>query len=67
MNLKTLGLEFVRVFTIALLTAAVVIFMRNILARANNDVNWGTAFLFTVLFGIIQTWMKSREIIAKQS
>ncbi len=62
MNIKRLVLEFVTVFTIALATAALVTFLWNTIVHAKSTVNWETAFLFAILFGIVQTWVKWREV-----
>jgi hypothetical protein len=65
MKIEKLALEFVTVFSVALVTAAMVTLMWNIIGHAKSSINWETSFLFAFLFGIIQTWVKSREIKAK--
>jgi hypothetical protein len=62
MNIKRLGVEFVTVFAVALVTAAIVILLWNIIVHAEGTIDWEISFLFAILFGIIQTWVKSREI-----
>jgi len=62
MNIKILVVEFVTVFAVTLVTAAIVTFLWNIIMHAEGIIDWETSFLFAILFGIIQTWVKSREI-----
>jgi hypothetical protein len=62
MNIKKLVVEFVTVFAVALVTAAIVTLLWNIIVHAEGIIDWETSFLFALLFGIIQTWVKSREI-----
>jgi hypothetical protein len=55
MNNKKLVVEFVAVFAITLVTAAMVTFLWNIIGHAESTMDWETSFLFAILFGIIQT------------
>jgi di/tricarboxylate transporter len=52
----------VTVFAVALVTAVMVTLLLNIIWHAENTIDWETAFLFAILFGIIQAWVKSREM-----
>ena len=62
MNIKKLVVEFGTVFTIALLTVALVTFLWNLIGHGESTIDWETSFRFAVMFGIILTWAKSREI-----
>lgn len=61
MNIRKMGVEFITVFAIALVTAALVTFLWNTIVHADRSVDWEISFLFAILFGIIQTLMKWRE------
>lgn len=62
MIIKGLLVEFVTVFAVALMTAAIVTFLWNFIGHGESIIDWEISFLFAILFGIIQTWVKSREI-----
>ena len=62
MNIKKLVVEFVTVFAVALVISAIVTFLWNIIGYGESTVDWETSFRFAILFGIILTWAKSREI-----
>ena len=62
MNIKKLVVEFGTVFAVALVTVAMVTFLWNIIGHAESAVDWETSFRFAIIFGIILTWAKSREI-----
>ena len=61
MNIKKQVVEFVTVFAVALVTVALVTFLWNIIGHAESAVDWETSFRFAIIFGIILTWIKSRE------
>jgi len=65
MKLKLLAIEFLTVFAVALVTTAVVTLLWNIIGHGVYSVDWETAFRFAIVFGIIMTWIKSREISGK--
>ncbi|MGB8980800.1 MAG: hypothetical protein WCC12_02890 [Anaerolineales bacterium] len=65
MNIKKLAVEFVTVFAVALVTTAVVTFLWNIIGHGASAIDWETSFRFAIIFGIILTWVKSREIKEK--
>jgi hypothetical protein len=65
MNIKKQVVEFGTVFAITLMTAAIVTFLWNIIGHGEGAVDWETSFRFAILFGIILTWAKSREIKKK--
>ena len=61
MNIKKLVAEFVTVFAVTLVTVVLVTFLWNIIAHGQSAVDWETSFRFATIFGIILTWIKSRE------
>jgi len=65
MNIKKLVIEFGTVFAIALVVTAIVTFLWNVIGHGESAVDWETSFRFAVIFGIILTWAKSREIKEK--
>ena len=65
MNIKKLAIEFGTVFVVALLTVALVTFLWNLIAHGESTVDWETSISFAIMFGIILTWAKSREIKEK--
>ncbi len=65
MNIKKLVVEFVTVFAVALMTTAIVTFLWNIIGHGESTLDWETSFRFAIIFGIILTWVKSREIKEK--
>ena len=65
MNTKKLVIEFGAVFVLALVTVATVTFLWNIIGHGESTIDWETSFRFAIMFGIILTWAKSREIKEK--
>jgi len=65
MNIKKLAIEFGTVFTVALVTVALVTFLWNLIGHGERTVDWETSFSFAIMFGIMLTWTKSREIKEK--
>jgi hypothetical protein len=61
MNIKKLVVEFVTVFAVALVTTAIVTFLWNIIGHGASTIDWEISFRFAIIFGIILTWVKSRE------
>ena len=61
MNIKKLVVEFVTVFAVTLVTVAVVTFLWNLIGHGQSAIDWETSFRFATIFGIILTWVKSRE------
>ena len=62
MKMKKLAVEFVTVFAVTLVTVAIVIFLWNVIEHGVSIIDWETSFRFAVVFGIVLTWVKSREI-----
>jgi hypothetical protein len=65
MNIKKLVVEFVIIFAVTLVTAALVTFLWNFIGLGESSVDWETSFRFAIIFGIILTWAKSREVKEK--
>ena len=61
MNIKKLVVEFGTLFAVTLVTVAIVTFLWNIIGHGESAVDWETSFRFAIIFGIILTWVKSRE------
>jgi hypothetical protein len=61
MNIKKLVVEFVTVFAVALVVTVIVTFLWNIIGHGASTIDWETSFRFAIVFGIILTWVKSRE------
>ena len=62
MTIKKLAVEFGTVFTVALVAVSMLTFLWNFIGHGESRVDWEIAFRFAILFGIILTWAKSREI-----
>ena len=65
MNIKKLVVEFVAVFAVALVAVLIVTFLWNIIGHGESTIDRETSFRFAIIFGIILTWAKSREIKEK--
>ena len=61
MNIKRLVVEFATVFAVTLVTVVLVTFLWNLIGHGKSAVDWETSFRFATIFGIILTWIKSRE------
>ena len=61
MNIKKLVVEFVTVFAVVLVTVALVTFLWNLIGHGESAVDWETSFRFAIIFGIILTWVESRD------
>jgi membrane associated rhomboid family serine protease len=66
MNIKTLLVEFKTIFTVTFITVALVTFLWNLIGHGQSAVDWETSFRFATIFGVILTWVKSRETKEKQ-
>lgn len=65
MKIKKLVVEFITVFLVTLVTVALVTFLWNLIGHGKSIIEWETTFRFAIIFGIILTWVKSREIKEK--
>jgi hypothetical protein len=61
MNIKKLVIEFVTVFAVVMVIAAIVTLLWNIVGHGASTIDWETSFRFAIILGIILTWAKSRE------
>lgn len=46
---------------VTLVTTAIVTFLWNIIGHREGTIDWETSFRFAIIFGIVLTWVKSRE------
>jgi H+/Cl- antiporter ClcA len=65
MNFKKLIAEFITLFAVALVISVIVTFLWNVIGHGESTIDWETSFRFAIMFGIIFTWEKSREIKEK--
>jgi hypothetical protein len=65
LNIRKLVVEFVTVFAVALVTTAIVTFLWNLIGHGEGTIDWETSFRFAIVFGILLTWLKSREVKEK--
>ena len=65
MNIKKMVVEFVTTFAAALATAVLVTYLWSRIGYGKTSVDWETSFTLAILFGVILTWTKSREIKAR--
>jgi hypothetical protein len=61
LNIRKLVVEFVTVFAVVLVIAAIVTFLWNIVGHGASTIDWETSFRFAIILGIILPWAKSRE------
>ena len=61
MNIKKLVVGFGTVFAVTLVIIALVTFLWNVIGHSESAVDWETSFRFATIFGVILTWVKSRE------
>ena len=62
MDIKKLVIEFGTVFAVVLVTVALVTFLWNLIGHGASTIDWETSFRFAIIFGILITWVKSREV-----
>ncbi len=62
MKVKKLVVEFSFVFAVTLLTVVLVSFLWNLIGHAESAVEWETSFRFAIVFGLVLTWAKSRQL-----
>ncbi len=67
MNIKILVIEFGTVFAVTLVTVALVTFLWNIIGHGESSVDLETSIRFAITFGIIFSWLKSRETKVNRS
>ena len=59
--IKKLVIEFVTVFAVTFVTITFVTFLWNVIGHGESTVDWETSFRFATVFGVILTWVRSRE------
>ena len=62
MNKKKLIVEFGTVFAVTLAIVALVTFLWSLIGHGEGTVDLETSFTFAILFGILLTWRRAREI-----
>ncbi|NTW43960.1 MAG: hypothetical protein HGB14_05885 [Anaerolineaceae bacterium] len=62
MTLKKLAIEFGAVFATTLISAAIVTFLWNFIGYGESSFDWETSFRIAIIFGIVMTWLKAREM-----
>jgi hypothetical protein len=65
MNIKKLVIEFGTVFAVALAITALVTLLWSLIVHGAGAIDWDNSFRFAILFGIIVTWVRSREVKEK--
>jgi hypothetical protein len=50
------------VFAVTLLTVALVSFLWNLIGHSESAVDWETSFRFAIVFSLVLTWAKSRQL-----
>ena len=65
MHIGRLLVDSVTVFAATLGVTALVTLLWNIIGHRESTIDWETSFRFAIIFGIILTWVKSREIKEK--
>lgn len=61
MNIKRLLIDFVTVFAVALVVSAIVTLLWNLIVHGASTIDWETSFRFSIILGIILTWMETRR------
>ncbi len=64
-RIKKLAIEFITMFTVALVVTAIITFLWNIIRHGESTIDWEIPFRFAIIFGMILTRVKSREIKEK--
>jgi hypothetical protein len=62
LSISKLAVESAPVFALALVTAALVALLWKSVGHVKATIDWETAFVLAILFGVVQTWAKFREI-----
>ncbi len=60
MNIKSLLIDFVSTFLVALVVTSIVTYLWNLIFHAAGAVDWETSFRFAILFGIMFLWINAR-------
>jgi hypothetical protein len=64
-TIKKLATEFVTIFAVGLVVTAGVTILWNFIGHREITADWEISFRFAIIFGILLTWVKSREIKEK--
>lgn len=61
MNLKRIVIDFLTIFVVVLIVTAIVTFLYSLIIHGSGEVDWGTAFQFGIIFGIVLTWINKKK------
>ena len=61
MRIKKLLVDFVTVFAVSLIVSIIVTFLLNLIFHGASTIDWETSFRFAILFGIIFSWIDTRN------
>ena len=61
MNIPKLLSNFVTVFAVTLIVAAIVTLLGNLVVHGASTIDWETSFRFAIVFGIIFSWIETRR------
>jgi hypothetical protein len=61
MDINELAIEFITVFVVVLVVAALVMFLWNLVGHGTTAVDWEAAFRLAFTLGIILTWIRARQ------
>jgi hypothetical protein len=61
MSIRKSAIEFTLVFVVTLVIVTVVTFLWNLIGHGIKIINWETSFRFTIIFGILLTWVNHRK------
>ena len=61
MNLKSLLLDSLTVFSVTLILSVIVTLLWNLIAHGAGTPDWETSFRFAILPGIILPWIETRR------
>ncbi|MCK4640879.1 MAG: hypothetical protein KAU06_06050 [Candidatus Marinimicrobia bacterium] len=60
-NIKKIVTNFVTVFALTLVVAAITTFLYSLIVHGAGTIDWKISFRFAIIFGIILTWIAVRE------
>ena len=64
--MKEFLLHFVIIFVLTLVVGSIVNFLWNLIFHGTQMIDWEIPFRFAIIFGIVLSWMKTRERKGKE-
>jgi len=64
--MKEFLLHFVIIFVLTLVVGSIVNFLWNLIFHGVQMIDWEIPFRFAIIFGIVLSWMKTRESKGKE-